>query len=142
MQLTRFTDYALRTLIYLAGRPLNDKVALSHLAHTFDMNLHHLNKVSQKLTQMGYLVSTRGKQGGISLARPPESIRIGDVVRDMEPCLAAIDCDGIHCPIRSSCGLRGVLGRASQAFIRELDGVRLSDVSVTLPDPQNSLLPL
>ncbi|OZG72559.1 hypothetical protein BTA51_15705 [Hahella sp. CCB-MM4] len=136
MQLTRFTDYALRTLIYLAGRPVQEKVALSYLAESFEMNLHHLNKVSQKLTQMGYLVSTRGKQGGISLARSPESISVGDVVRDMEPCLAAIDCDGIYCPIRSSCRLRGVLGKASQAFIRELDGVKLSDVSVTITDGQ------
>ncbi|WP_211210670.1 Rrf2 family transcriptional regulator [Hahella ganghwensis] len=91
MQLTRFTDYALRTLIYLASQPANKKVALSQLAETFEMNLHHLNKVSQKLPQLGYLVSTRGKQGGVALARSPEQITVGEVIRDMEPCLTAVD---------------------------------------------------
>ncbi len=139
MQLTRFTDYALRTLIYLAGRPEDEKVSLSHLSMLFDMNLNHLNKVSQKLTQLGYLVSTRGKQGGISLARDPNSVTIGDVVRDMEPCLAAIDCEGILCPVRSSCKLRGILGRASRAFVTELNKVKLSEVAI---DAGENLIPI
>lgn len=142
MQITLFTDYSLRTLIFLAEKPSGFKISLGQLAEFFNMNLHHLQKVSQKLVQLGYLESVRGKQGGISLIVDTHSITIGEVVRQMEPSLEPVDCDNNGCPITTSCQLRSLFYQASQAFLAELDKKTLADVAYKGPGNVSDLLTL
>lgn len=96
------------------------------------MSEDHLFKVVSKLSQLGYVETTRGRSGGVRLAKPPEGIIIGDIVRATEESLALVECfsegDEVTCPIAPACVLAGTLDRALAAFFAVLDGVTLADV--------------
>ncbi len=130
MQLTRFTDYSLRVLIFLADRQ-GAPTTIKAVADAHRISENHLTKVVHRLAQTGYIRAVRGKGGGISLARAPAEISIGKVVRDVEP-LAPAECfdpkyDG-RCSLYPSCRLRAVLGAAQAHFLEALDVCALSDV--------------
>ena len=97
-----------------------------------DMSEDHLFKVVGRLAQLGYVETTRGRAGGVKLARPAEGITIGDVVRATEESMALVECfqqDGeVGCPIAPSCILAGALDRALAAFLVVLDGVTVADL--------------
>ncbi|MFV0645672.1 MAG: RrF2 family transcriptional regulator [Sphingomonadaceae bacterium] len=125
MRLTRFTDYAFRVLFHVAvneGRA----VPISEIARCFDISQNHLVKVVHDLVKAGYLSSTRGRKGGVSLARPADQIGLGEVVRYTEPDLRLIDCVG--CLIAQSCSLPGPMEEAINAFVVTLDKYTLADV--------------
>lgn len=130
MQLTRFTDYALRVLIHLANHP--DRLAtVSELAALHEISRHHLTRVVYELGLRGYVETVRGKGGGFRLDREPEQIRIGDVVRDMEPSFELAECfrpDGSRCVLLPGCGLKGMLTDAGRAFLDSLDRHTLADL--------------
>lgn len=130
MQLTLYTDFSLRALIYLGLR--RDRLAtVSEIAESYGISRNHLVKVVHNLASLGYIHSTRGKGGGLSLARAPELINIGDVVRHTEVNFNIVECfDGKHnrCPITAMCRLKGVLSDAAEAFLHVLDGYTLADV--------------
>ena len=130
MQLTLYTDYSLRVLIYLGLR--RDRLStVSEIAQSYGISRNHLVKVVHNLSSLGFIQSTRGKGGGLSLARVPEQINIGDVVRHTEVNFNIVECfDGKNrgCPITAVCRLKGVLSDASSAFMRVLDGYSLADV--------------
>lgn len=130
MQLTRFTDFSLRTLMYLAIQPGDSKISLQEIGDHFNMPRNHLIRVSQKLSQLGYVATRRGQKGGLSLARDASEISIGRVVREMENQLDPIPCEDIECPISNSCKLQGILDRARNAFLAELDKYSLADLAV------------
>ena len=130
MKLTTFTDYSLRTLVYLAAQPQR-RATIAEIAAAFDISEHHLTKVVHFLGKSGWLATVRGKGGGLSLAVPPEAIGIGDVVRRAEGADEPAECfsaDGGHCAIAPVCGLRGVLAEAVEAFHAVLDRYTLADV--------------
>jgi Rrf2 family transcriptional regulator, nitric oxide-sensitive transcriptional repressor len=129
MRLTLSTDYALRTLIYL-GVGRQNLATIAEIAKVFDISKAHLMKVVNRLGQQGYIETIRGKGGGIRLARRPDSIRIGDVVRDTEGDLAVMACLGATgvCRIERCCVLRGTLGEATRAFLAVLDRYTLADL--------------
>lgn len=129
MQLTRFTDFSLRTLIYLAIQPTEAKVSLQQICDHFNMPRNHLIRISQKLSQLGYIETRRGQKGGLSLARDTSDINIGRVVREMENQLDPIACEEIDCPISNRCQLQRILGRARDAFLAELDRYTLADLA-------------
>lgn len=136
MQLTLQTDYALRVLIHTAVQP-DELGTIAGIAASFGISRGHLMKVVHRLGQLGYLVTARGKGGGIRLARAPEAIRIGAVVRDMEEELAVLGClestrnagalPG-YCRIEGNCVLRGALKAATEAFLATLDAYTLADL--------------
>ncbi|QKT02635.1 Rrf2 family transcriptional regulator [Ectothiorhodospiraceae bacterium 2226] len=127
MHLTRHTDYALRVLMYLALEP--DRVAtISDIAGAYDISRNHLVKVVHELGGHGLLHTSRGKGGGIRLARPPDSITVGEVVRRMEGSLQIIDCASPRCAILPQCRLKGALEEAARAFLTTLDGYTLHDL--------------
>ncbi|WP_461481522.1 RrF2 family transcriptional regulator [Porticoccus sp.] len=128
MQLTRFTDYGLRVLIHMCNQPPGTRVGLDFLAAHFNMNRHHLYKVSQRLSQLGWVASARGKNGGIVLASPTRHLTLADIVWELEETMAPIDCEGIECPIANHCKLQGVLGLAIQAFRNVLARYQLGDL--------------
>jgi Rrf2 family nitric oxide-sensitive transcriptional repressor len=129
MQLTRFTDFSLRTLIYLAIQPTEAKVSLQEICDHFNMPRNHLIRISQKLSQLGYVASRRGQKGGLSLAMDTGDINLGRVVREMENHLDPIPCAEIDCPISNRCQLQGILERARDAFLAELDRYTLADLA-------------
>ena len=136
MRLTLWTDYALRTLIYVGARA--DRLAtIGEVAETFDISRAHLTKVVNRLARQGYLEAVRGRGGGIRLARAAGDIRVGAVVRDSEEDLAVMGClSGTgFCRIEGCCVLRGALRQATLAFLQVLDAYTLAH----LLSPRNKL---
>lgn len=134
MQLTLHTDFGLRTLIYVALKPEGELSTVSEVAEALDMPRNHLVKVVHRLGRAGFLQTVQGKHGGISLAKAAGHIRIGDVVREMEPTMQPIDCNRSagQCRLLPSCELRNILQEASAAFLAVLDRYTLADL-VTQP---------
>lgn len=130
MRLTRFTDYALRVLMLLGIT--NDRlVTIDEAGERYGISTNHLMKVVHRLGTRGYIETVRGKGGGMRLARPPESIRLGDVVRDFEEDMALVECfneASNTCPIEPDCRLQGVLRSSLRAFLGTLDEHTLADL--------------
>ena len=131
MQLTRFSDYALRVLMFAhaAGDRL---VTIEEIADTYDISRAHLMKVVNALTRAGYLTAVRGRYGGVRLAMPATDIVLGDVVRATEPDFALVECfgSGNQCIITKCCKLQGVLRVALSAFLAELDSHTLESIAL------------
>lgn len=129
MHITQHTDYALRVLIYLASNELR-LVTIQEISERFEISRSHLMKVVNQLIRNGFVEGLRGKGGGLRLARPPQQIAVGDVVRKMEIDLALVECfhETSRCLLTSTCQLKGVLGTALEAFFASLDKVALSEV--------------
>jgi Rrf2 family transcriptional regulator, nitric oxide-sensitive transcriptional repressor len=130
MQLTRYTDYGLRTLIALALNA-GEWQTVTTLSEAYGISRHHLVKVVARLAERGYVETQRGKGGGMRLARPPAGINLGAVVRDMEAELGVVEClqaDGGNCVITPACGLKGLLAQANREFMGVLDRHTLEDL--------------
>jgi Rrf2 family nitric oxide-sensitive transcriptional repressor len=135
MQLTRFTDFSLRVLIHLGSDP-DTQATVAALAAEHGISRHHLTHVVHQLGIKGYIETTRGKGGGFRLARRPELIRIGDVVRDMEPGFELAECfrpGDSGCRMMPACALKPVLAEAGRAFLATLDRYTLADLLPTQP---------
>lgn len=129
MQLTRYTDYGLRILMYLAAAPEGQSASISEVCDTFDISRNHVNKIVHQLGKEGFIITQRGKGGGFRLARAPEQIGIGDVVRKLEANLQPVDCQQPSaCVLLPSCQLKLILNDAIQAFMAELDRHVLADM--------------
>ncbi len=130
MQFTHFTDYSLRTLIYL-GAQQSVLATVSEIAETYGISKNHLTKVVHQLATRGYIQTTRGKGGGIRLARLPQLINIGDVVRDMEENINLVECFNAKnqsCPLLPACVLKSVLAEARKSLFDTLDRYTLADL--------------
>jgi Rrf2 family transcriptional regulator, nitric oxide-sensitive transcriptional repressor len=133
MQLTRFSDLSLRLLMYLASReePLDATVTVRAASTLFNVPYTHMVKVAHQLGKHGLLTTAKGKGGGLRLSRPPEHIRVGEVLRFTESDHGVIDCFTQPCPLRSHCLLKNALDEAYQAFFTSLDRYSLADVAET-----------
>ena len=130
MQLTLYTDYSLRVLVYLGMRP-DELARIGEIAEAYGISRNHLVKVVHHLGQTGYVQTTRGKSGGIRLGMPVEKIIIGDVVRKTEPHMNLLECfdqEMNTCPIAAACALKRAIYQARRAFMDVLDGYTLADV--------------
>ncbi|WP_367143600.1 nitric oxide-sensing transcriptional repressor NsrR [Pantoea stewartii] len=125
MQLTSFTDYGLRALIYMATLPEGRLTSITEVTDTYGVSRNHMVKIINQLSRAGFVAAIRGKNGGIRLGMPPGNIIIGDVVRKMEP-LQLVDC--ARCSITPACRLKQALHDAVQLFLKELDGYTLADL--------------
>lgn len=131
MQLTRFTDYGLRTLLYLAVHH-ERLVPIAEISGAYAVSNHHLTKVANLLARAGFVQAVRGRGGGLQLARAPAEIGLGAVVRACEPNLHLVECfDPAHntCPIAPACALARVLAQAQQQFLAALDAHSLADLA-------------
>lgn len=130
MRLTRFSDYSLRVLIYLAVHP--DRLAtIDEISSVYGISRAHLMKIAQELGRAGFLETLRGRGGGLRLARELDSIRVGDVVRFTEGKLDLVECFDAEtsvCRIEPACRLHGVLEEALEAFLATLDEYSLADL--------------
>jgi Rrf2 family nitric oxide-sensitive transcriptional repressor len=130
MRLTRFTDNALRCLLYL-GRHPGRVVTVGEVSSTMAMSEDHLLKVVRRLVDLGYVRTVRGRKGGVILNRPPGEIVIADVVRATEDNLAIVPCftpGDTSCPLTSNCSLASVLDEALGAFFATLRRKTLADL--------------
>lgn len=135
MQLTLFTDYTLRTLMYLGSHP-DEVVPASRVSEAFGISADHVAKAAKWLTQRGYVRAQRGKTGGLTLARKASSIRIGQLVNETEPHMNLLECfdrDTNRCPITPACKLKKALAEARAAFVAALDVYTLEDLLVNRP---------
>ena len=131
VRLTVYTDFSLRVLIFLAlkGEGL---ATIADIAKAYGISKNHLMKVAHQLGLAGYVATVRGKGGGLRLARKPEKIVLGDVVRSTEPDMALVPCfepAGAACKIYCSCVLREALAEARDAFLATLDRYTLADLA-------------
>lgn len=130
MRLTKFTDYALRVVMYLARHP-DGLATIADIAREYDIPSTHLMKVVHRLAQCGYIVTVRGKGGGMRLARAPALINVGELVRDTEDNMDIAECfsdENQTCPMLPACTLRSILIEARKSFLATLDFYRLSDI--------------
>lgn len=129
MHITRYTDYSLRVLMYVAlkGEALS---TIREIAESYDISKNHLMKVVQELNSKGYLYAIRGKNGGLRLRGQPEEINLGELVRSTEQDLTLVECfgSGSQCALTPACRLKGVLAEALEAFFRVLDSYTLADL--------------
>lgn len=132
MRLTLYSDYSLRVLLYLS-RKGEEAATISELADFYEISRNHLVKVVHNLGLNGFIITSRGKNGGIRLARSADEITVGEVVRKTEPDFDLLECfnpETDHCVISKSCHLKSVLFEARAAFIDVLDRYTLADAAM------------
>jgi len=130
MRLNTQTDYALRLLMHLAVNS-SRLVTIQEVSDRFSISRNHLMKLASALTHEGFVTSVRGRSGGLKLAKPPEQITVGAVVRCMENDFALVECFQAgrgECLITPACRLKNVLNDAVAAFLAELDRSTLADL--------------
>jgi Rrf2 family transcriptional regulator, nitric oxide-sensitive transcriptional repressor len=132
MQLTQFTDYSIRVLIYLARLPESEQSTISEIADYHKISRNHLVKVVNKLATEGFIQTIRGKGGGLKLGRPAHTIGVGEVVRVTETNMDLVECFDMktnQCCIAKGCALKAQLYEARRAFMMALDQYTLADAA-------------
>ncbi|MBN4076739.1 Rrf2 family transcriptional regulator [Mariprofundus ferrooxydans] len=130
MQLTRYTDYSLRVLFFLAAHP-GERCTISQISEYFNVSRNHMVKVVHNLGQLGFIHTIRGKSGGMTLAMQAADINIADVVKRVEPHMNLLECfdkPTNTCPIIAQCGLKGVLYKARKGFMAVLAEYTVADL--------------
>ena len=131
MRLTVYTDFALRVLMYVALQP-ERRPTIAEIAGSYGISKNHVMKVVYQLSLAGYLDTVRGQNGGVRLARPPQEIVLGEIVRRTEPDMAIVPCfapTNAACVLLPACKLRRALHEARDAFLAVLDGYSLADLA-------------
>jgi Rrf2 family nitric oxide-sensitive transcriptional repressor len=127
MRITKRTNIAVRLLMFCAANP-DRLVTKAEIAKVCNVSENHLAQVINQLGQLGFLHTQRGRNGGMSLAQPTSSIRIGDVFRKVEGELPIAECfadSDNTCPLTDACRLKMALTDAAQAFYASLDEITL-----------------
>ncbi|WP_284618680.1 RrF2 family transcriptional regulator [Aquabacterium humicola] len=144
MRLTLYTDYTLRVMIYLSVRYRDGGVAtIDEMATAYGISRSHLTKIVHELGQHGFIETVRGRSGGARLARAPQQISVGEVVRMAEKDFAVVACHDTtvesDCAVFQACNLKRGMRRAVDAFMHELDKMTFAD-AITVPQVAASLL--
>jgi|TARA_B110000908_G_scaffold135602_1_gene160478 Rrf2 family nitric oxide-sensitive transcriptional repressor len=144
MKLTNYTNYALRSL-QLAALKSPDLVRADDVAKIHDLSRPHIMKIVHELGRAGYLETVRGRGGGFRLARPPEEIIVGDVVRISEGPLDVVECfnpEKNTCPLMGICILSKKIKEATAAFMAVLDDLTIADISANRGQLMERIAPL
>lgn len=129
MQLTQFTDYSLRALIYIALR--KDSCTIKEITEAYKISNNHMVKIIHNLGKLGLIKTIRGKNGGILMAAQPEAVNLGQLVVQLEPHFDLVPCFNktkANCCIAPACKLRNVLHEARAAFMAVLGKYTLADI--------------
>lgn len=140
MRLTNLTDYALRQLMYL-GQNEDRLCTIAEIAQYHQISQAHLMKVTHLLSKGGWIQTQRGKNGGMRLARAPEDINLGELVRYTETDLAVVEClgSGTHCILSGRCNLSNILKQALVQFLSYLDNYTLRDIIIPGSSPEQTI---
>ncbi len=143
MRLTMYTDYSLRTLLYLSLTDNKQLTTIQEISDAYHISKNHLMKVTHQLGKMGYIETVQGRNGGIRLKVKPEQLNIGEIARQTEDDFHLVECfsNNNQCVITPACQLRHVLHEALVAFIQVLDQYTIADV-IAQPDMYKTLLQL
>ena len=133
MQLTRYTDYAIRIMLHVGSH--DELSSIAQIADAYRISKNHLMKVVQHLGQGGFLETIRGRNGGLRLGRPPEEITLGQLVRHTEQGFTLVDCS--TCLVAPACTVPRILGEATQAFLAVLDRYTVADILSRKVDMRN-----
>lgn len=141
VRLSRFTDYSLRILIYLGSHD-GDPTTTHSIAESYGISFHHVAKAAQFLSREGFVAATRGRSGGLRLARHPKDISLGEVVRKADRGTAFVECmqaEGNCCAITGVCELAGILDEARRHFYEAMDRKTLADITRNRADLRRAL---
>ena len=144
MRLTSYSDYSLRLLMYVALKS-PALVTIQEVADTYGISKNHLMKIAFDLGRHGFLETVRGRGGGLRLARKPEKIGLGEIVRATEEDMNMVECFAAghsSCIIMRSCRLKGALSRALNAYLAVLDEYTLADLTARNPALEKLLVPV
>lgn len=143
MRLTMYTDYSLRTLLYLSLTDNKKLTTIQEISDAYHISKNHLMKVTHQLGKMGYIETVQGRNGGIRLKVKPEQLNIGEIARQTEDDFHLVECfsNNNQCVITPACQLRHILHEALVAFIQVLDQYTIADV-IAQPDMYKTLLQL
>ena len=128
MQLTLYTDISLRVLLFLASQDRSVKYTIANLSEIINTPKNHLVKIVNQLGKNGYLLTVRGKGGGIYLGMDARDINIAEVIKAMEKNTEIVDCNKNTCPMIGACKLKGILNQATQSFFDSIGQYSLVDV--------------
>jgi Rrf2 family nitric oxide-sensitive transcriptional repressor len=135
MQFTRFTDYSLRVLMYLATHG-DRRCTVREIADFYGISQNHLVKVVHNLALLKYIESSKGKGGGIRLLQTPEQMNLKQLVLQLEPSLTLVECfdeTSNTCRIAGNCGLKGILQQAMDTMVDFLDNYTVADTLTIQP---------
>lgn len=129
MHITKYTDYSIRVLIYLAVQG-NELCTINDIAKSYGISKNHLMKIVQALNAKGYLTAIRGKNGGLRLQGNAADINLGELVQDIEDETKLVECFGPdnQCVITQSCQLKNIFAEAQQSFYQTLEKYTLQDL--------------
>jgi Rrf2 family nitric oxide-sensitive transcriptional repressor len=129
MQLTRFTDFGLRMLMYLSKHDRATPITIAEIARQFDIPHNHLIKVANRLGKLGLVKALRGRNGGLVLALPADSIRLGETLRGLEGDTPLVNCEDPPCALGGNCMLNSALSSGLSAFYDRMNEYTLADVA-------------
>lgn len=132
MQLSKFTDYAFRALIYLA-RNTDENATVDKLAEELQISIHHLKKIINKLAKTEYVISSKGRKGGLKLGLEPKDINLGKILLITEDNLNMVECmnEPEKCPLmKEQCKLKGIISKSLISFIDEMSKYTLEDIMI------------
>ena len=134
MRVTKFSDFALRILIFLEAQPKDRLTTIAEISNIYSISTNHVRVVVHKLGKLGYIDCIQGKGGGIKLGKDASTISVGDVVRDTENDFYMVECfdpdKETNCAIEKACKLKGVMREALNAFLSVLDQYTIADLAV------------
>lgn len=137
MQLNKFTDYALRILMYIS-RPKDTPYTIAEIAQDLHVSQNHLVKIVHFMGKQQWIITSRGKGGGISLNPQSLELKLGDVVRVLQGDPPIVECDTPPCVLRSHCGLKGILNQAVEQFYKTLNQYSLANVLTQPVSPSSN----
>ena len=128
MQLTKHTDYAFRVLIFLAMKDDEELATIKEISEFFDISRSHMIKIVQKLANASFVLSIRGKQGGIKLGKPTKDINLRDIVELMEATLKPVYCTSQPCRLNPGCTLKSILFTWQKQYMEHIGQYTVSDL--------------
>ncbi|PPC83511.1 MAG: BadM/Rrf2 family transcriptional regulator [Methylotenera sp.] len=128
MQITKFTDLALRVLMYLTQEVSSSPVTINEVAQQFDVPRNHLIKVVTRLNKLNWVIATRGRCGGLKLGIAPENLRLGNVLRELESKNSLINCAEPPCVLSGQCNLKEILDHGLNSFYEEMNKYTLQNI--------------
>lgn len=140
MQLTKFTDYALRILLHIA-QPREQLYTIAELAQYLQISQNHLMKIVHFMAKQQWITTIRGKNGGLQINNTVLNLPLGEIVRILQDDPPIINCAEPPCILRSACGLKPILDQALSQFYNSLNQYTLAQV-LQQPKLKASLIPI
>jgi Rrf2 family protein len=133
LKINRQTDYAVRVVLALAKQGQAARLSSAVIQREMQIPKAFMARIVAQLAQAGLVTTFPGRDGGLSLPRPPEQITLLQVVEAFEGRLLLSDC--LHtkgeddCPFTGRCPVRSRWGRVQAAMAREMASIHFSELA-------------